>query len=362
MCFIKIFTNAGAECTFPSDLRGSWISADKGILTFTPNTLSDYNIQLSADISSVTFDCNNLSNNQYYLRGNFLFNVLGSSYRPHICLEFYKVTSEKFYYYIGTDIETTINDRIYVDNDVNNVTRDDVCNRHKPFEVGTYVMLIKDGASDTNLSVICPSDISGNFQNVRFSASDGTNSCSGKNEDKTLKATIYPGSCRSNQTATYVSSPGVLVQMEIPDVSGGHTIFTGVAIGISVAVIVLVCIISVTVFIRRRYISKTTVDNALDHHDIAPSEYPINMIDDKILYSQVSKGIRQHDASEDTQSPYSLSEKGVYDHTNERRHVVTNTDVYSHAVDTVYDSSEQHTRQDQREEIYDHVFGQKVED
>lgn len=107
-----------------------------------------------------------------------------------------------------------------------------------------------------------------------------------------------------------------------------------------------------------RYISKTTVDNALDQHDIAPSQYPI---DDNILYSQVSKGI-QHNASEDTQSPYSLSEKGLYDHTNERRHVVTNTDVYNHAVDTLYDSSEQHTRQDRREEIYDHVYGQKIED
>ncbi|VDI68221.1 Hypothetical predicted protein [Mytilus galloprovincialis] len=104
--------------------------------------------------------------------------------------------------------------------------------------------------------------------------------------------------------------------------------------------------------------SKKTVDNDLDQQDIAPAQYPI---DDKILYSQVSKGT-QHSPSEDTQSPYSLSEGGVYDQSNERRHVVTNTDVYSHAVDTVYDSSEQHKRQDRREEIYDHVCGQKTDD
>ncbi|XP_063446707.1 uncharacterized protein LOC134726235 [Mytilus trossulus] len=322
--------------------------------------------------------------------------------------------------------EPTINDRIYINQSENLVNHSDVCNRQTPFEVGTFIMLIKSGASDTNLAVECPNDISRNFNNVKFSAFDGTNSCLGKLEmlsdklkmnytyyscdnylkfsvdgfwrclhninsgsttylatlnmdrslvrgqtyrmvcytlqrqDRILKATIYPGSCRPDQTATYVVSPGVHAEMyDISDHElGSVKTYEGVAVGISVAVIVLVCIIAVTVFIRRRYIRKTTVDNALDQQGIAPSEYTI---DDKILYSQVSKSIK-HNASEDTQSPYFLSEKELYDHTNERRHVVTNTDVYSHAVDTVYDSSEQHTRQDRREEIYDHVFGQKIED
>ncbi|XP_052068797.1 uncharacterized protein LOC127708043 [Mytilus californianus] len=157
---------------------------------------------------------------------------------------------------------------------------------------------------------------------------------------------------------------------EISDHELGYLTNEGVAVGISVAVIVVVCIIVVTVLFWRRNIRKKTatkvsdvtsnktVDNSLGQQDIAPPQYPT---DDKILYSQVSKGT-QHYQSEDTQSPYSLSVEGVYDTTNERRHVINDTNVYSHAVDTVYDSSEQHTRQERKEEVYDHVFGQKLED
>lgn len=44
-----------------------------------------------------------------------------------------------------SDIESTINDRIYIDKDVKLVTHGDVCNRQTPFEEGSYVMLIKYG-------------------------------------------------------------------------------------------------------------------------------------------------------------------------------------------------------------------------
>ncbi|CAC5410584.1 unnamed protein product [Mytilus coruscus] len=66
--------------------------------------------------------------------------------------------------------------------------------------------------------------------------------------------------------------------------------------------------------------------------------------------------------SKETESPYALSEDGVYDKTNEKRHVVKGTEKYSRTVDTVYDSSEQHMRQERKEGTYDHVFGQKTED
>ncbi|CAC5398275.1 unnamed protein product [Mytilus coruscus] len=162
---------------------------------------------------------------------------------------------------------------------------------------------------------------------------------------------------------------------------GTRTSTLVVAVGVSVGFIGMVSIIIVVVFIRRRYIrensdrkfsnfmSNTTDDNYLGQQDIALPQYPTN---NKVLYSQVPNSntdmTKKEDSQEysypskDTESPYALSEEGVYDKTNERRHVVKDTDVYSRTVDTVYDSSEQHMRQERKEETYDHVFGQKTED
>ncbi|VDI08978.1 Hypothetical predicted protein [Mytilus galloprovincialis] len=161
-----------------------------------------YSIQLSRTFSSVDFECKNLSNNQYYLRGTSTFDVFSNIYRPHICLEFYNLTSDKYYYHVATDIQSAINDIIYIDKDVNLVTHGDVCNRQTPFEEGSYVMLIKYGASDTSLAVECPNDISKNFDNVKFSSSDGNYSCSGTLDTFTdrLKMNYTYNSCENRLT------------------------------------------------------------------------------------------------------------------------------------------------------------------
>ncbi|VDI36883.1 Hypothetical predicted protein, partial [Mytilus galloprovincialis] len=122
--------------------------------------------------------------------------------RAHICLEFYNLTSEKYYYHVATAIEPSSNDRIHVSAGASTVTHSDVCNRQTPFEVGTYVMLIKDGASDASLAVKCPSDIIRKFENVQFSSADGTASCSGKLDTCTdkLKMNYTYNSCSNSLT------------------------------------------------------------------------------------------------------------------------------------------------------------------
>ena len=44
-----------------------------------------------------------------------------------------------------SEVETTVNERIHVAKEVDTVTHGDVCNRPQPYEVGTYIMLIRDG-------------------------------------------------------------------------------------------------------------------------------------------------------------------------------------------------------------------------
>ncbi|CAG2216684.1 unnamed protein product [Mytilus edulis] len=166
-----------AQCTFPTDLRA--------------NTLSGYSIPLSASYSSVDFECKTLINDQYYLRGTATFSVL------------------------ATTIEATINDRIYANT----------------FEVGTFVMLIKDGADDASLAVKCPTD--GLWRCLYYTNSGSTTYLAALNmdaalvsgqtyrmvcytfqrQDDVLKATTHHGSCLPDQTASSVVSPGNFLTM-----------------------------------------------------------------------------------------------------------------------------------------------------
>ncbi|CAC5410565.1 unnamed protein product [Mytilus coruscus] len=183
------------------------------------------------------------------------------------------------------------------------------------------------------------------------------------------QGTGIPGECVKNPSYDKLASVK----------SGFPTL--GVAVGVPVGIIGIICIIVAVVFIRRRcirehsdktfsnFMNNTTDENYSGQQDIALPQYPTN---NKVLYSQVpnrnTDTIKNEDGqdnshpSKDPESPYTLSEEGVYDKTNERRHVVNDTDMYSRTVDTVYDSAEQHMKQDRKEETYDHVFGQKTED
>ncbi|CAG2192316.1 unnamed protein product [Mytilus edulis] len=182
------------------------------------------------------------------------------------------------------------------------------------------------------------------------------------------QGTAKPGECVTNPSNKLAS-----VKSGLP--------ILGIAVGVPVGIIGMICIIVTVVLIRRRctrensdkkfsnFMSNATEENYLGQQDIALPQYPTN---NKVLYSQVQK----HDTdttknedgqdcshpSKDTESPYALSEEGVYDKTNDRRHVVNDTDMYSRTVDTVYDSAEQHMKEDRKEETYDHFFGEKTED
>ncbi|VDI08985.1 Hypothetical predicted protein [Mytilus galloprovincialis] len=181
------------------------------------------------------------------------------------------------------------------------------------------------------------------------------------------QGTGRPGECLTN-TSTMISS---LTQ-------DSSTI--GVAVGIPLALIALVGFIIAIVFIRRRYICtnsdkkisnsmrKNADNNYIGQQGISLPQYPSNnrIVCDQATNSTPTQGIggiqEYSHPSKDATSLYSLSEEGVYDKANENRHVVNDTAVYSRAIDTMYDSTDQHNIEESKDGTYDHVFGQKTED
>ncbi|OPL33523.1 hypothetical protein AM593_04612, partial [Mytilus galloprovincialis] len=64
----------------------------------------------------------------------------------------------------------------------------------------------------------------------------------------------------------------------------------------------------------------------------------------------------------DDEDQYALSEEGVYDHSGNNRHKELEDNIYNHAVDNIYDSGTHKRNEDDKEDTYDHFFGQKTED
>ncbi|VDI84001.1 Hypothetical predicted protein, partial [Mytilus galloprovincialis] len=59
---------------------------------------------------------------------------------------------------------------------------------------------------------------------------------------------------------------------------------------------------------------------------------------------------------------YAITEEGVYDHSGNNRHKESEFNIYSHAVDTTYDSGSHKRIDEGREDAYDHFLEQKKED
>ncbi|XP_063446930.1 uncharacterized protein LOC134726455 [Mytilus trossulus] len=63
-----------------------------------------------------------------------------------------------------------------------------------------------------------------------------------------------------------------------------------------------------------------------------------------------------------TDDTHGLSDEGVYDSSRDNRHKESTNNIYSHTVDTVYDSTSRYRSDSENPDTYDHFTGRKTED
>lgn len=132
-------------CTFPTEIDGDWYSAYKGKLTFNSTHLTGYPIYMSAAVQSLDFECYINSGRKYLLRATSTALVFGQYIRGYICLELWRVSSTKYYYYHGTSISFTNNDNVFGRVDAVTVDTTLGCNEPEPYSAGSFITLVKDG-------------------------------------------------------------------------------------------------------------------------------------------------------------------------------------------------------------------------
>ncbi|KAK3087298.1 hypothetical protein FSP39_004356 [Pinctada imbricata] len=111
---LTVFINLSkvySQCTFPANLNGDWISADKGILYFNSTHISGYTHTFSAPGLPTTFTlgCREIQGSKYSLKAEESASIFAVAANFHTCLEIHEVNSDLFYYYIGKKTGSNIN-------------------------------------------------------------------------------------------------------------------------------------------------------------------------------------------------------------------------------------------------------------
>ncbi|XP_061184456.1 uncharacterized protein LOC133192539 isoform X1 [Saccostrea echinata] len=202
---LVFITLSESACTFPSEITGDWYSAYKGKLSFNSTHLSGYPIYMSASVQSLDFECYINSDRTYLLRATETALVFGQYIRGYLCIQLWRVSSTKYYYYHGTTISPTNKDHIKGVIDIlKNGTLEETCDIAEPYNTSSFVMLVKDGTITTGASeATCATDLLASYSSVSITDSTGSTSCSPNVmdgcTDRTEMRFTYASGCGNTQ-------------------------------------------------------------------------------------------------------------------------------------------------------------------
>lgn len=196
-------SKSDGQCTFPEAIRGNWTSSEKGTLTFTSDTILEYPMPVSVSVTMINLVCKETVGDKYLLQSTEPFSLFGFNLNGYICLELHRVSDYKYWYQLGTTVNPTNFERIYVKPEAEVVDLDAACDRPEPYEAATFNTLIKEGAVNAGLvEATCPESLFHTFSNGSLASADGSTSCVNATlnvcEDRTKMLHTYDNSCDSS--------------------------------------------------------------------------------------------------------------------------------------------------------------------
>ncbi|XP_069130112.1 enolase-phosphatase E1-like [Argopecten irradians] len=197
-CTVLLFTtalinNAAGACTFPSDIRGTWLSSDRGSLTFNSSHVVDYPVYNQGDLA---FECYSLVGN-YYILLSEEFTLFSSPAIAVMCVSFTSVKEYMYKYQIFTVALTDAdNQRIRFAATGTTVNSALACT-----DLGAtdYYLLMQDGQIES-VKEQCPDIFLGTFA-FSFNESDCANSTGSLNVCSDLDTMTFNYTTCSTQQA-----------------------------------------------------------------------------------------------------------------------------------------------------------------
>ncbi|XP_061184515.1 uncharacterized protein LOC133192538 [Saccostrea echinata] len=201
--FVDVTAISDSSCEFPADLRGAWISSDKGFLRFSESVIYDYHVILPG-VTSVDFICTENNGTHYLLKSERDINVFSMEMSVYICLSFEQVRFDNYIYYVSTPIESTVNESVYANSNLLNVSMNDVCSL--PQTTDNMHSLIKNVSTDDIVSIECPNFLRKSFTNLNTEENGMENVCVNGSINGCLK-----------NTQLVITSPSCHSSTQIPD-------------------------------------------------------------------------------------------------------------------------------------------------
>ncbi|XP_033743040.1 uncharacterized protein LOC117329282 isoform X2 [Pecten maximus] len=98
LLFVGLIHNAAGACTLPTDIRGTWISSDRGSLTFNSSHVIDYPVYNQGNLA---FACETLAGDYYVLLSEE-FTLFSSPAIAVMCVTFTSLKESMYKYQIFT--------------------------------------------------------------------------------------------------------------------------------------------------------------------------------------------------------------------------------------------------------------------
>ncbi|XP_062586430.1 uncharacterized protein LOC134248031 [Saccostrea cucullata] len=198
LAFVNITAISASSCQFPADLRGAWISSDKGFLRFGESVIYDYPVILPG-VTSVDFLCSENNGTYYLLKSSTDINVFSLEVSVFVCLSFERVRSDNYIYYVETPLDSTVKENVYAYSNPVNVSMDVVCSLPKTTD--NMYSLIKNVSTADIVSIECPNFLRKSFVNLNSEENGMENVCVNGSVNGCLKntqLTITSPSCHSS--------------------------------------------------------------------------------------------------------------------------------------------------------------------
>lgn len=165
---------SASSCQLPEDLRGVWISSDKGFLRMGESMIHNYPVTLPG-ASSVDLQCTYSNGTHYMFKSSQDIDVFSIKVSIYTCLSFVQVTQNNYMYYIGTPVDPMVRERVFANSNELNVTMSDVCTALNT-ENNTY-SLIKNVSSDDIVKTNCPNILKNSFASLTVEENGVENAC-----------------------------------------------------------------------------------------------------------------------------------------------------------------------------------------
>lgn len=165
---------SASSCQLPEDLRGVWISSDKGFLRMGESVIHNYPVTLPGT-SSIDLQCTENNGTHFMLKSSQDIDVFSIKVSVYTCMSFVQVTQNNYIYYIGTPVDPMVGERVFANSNELNVTMTDVCTALNT-ENNMY-SLIKNVSSEAIVKTNCPSILRNSFASLTVEENGVQNAC-----------------------------------------------------------------------------------------------------------------------------------------------------------------------------------------